>query len=264
MTTNSSVPIIEKSQFTRAGVGCGAALLTAIPLSLGITVFDDAVSKVTEINGNNGKGSLLRELATGTKKLKYPFRTFLTTANQAVFSVYAPTYIMRSVTESVCMHYNIDKKIPLAIFPFLINCPLSIRKDKILACQYLKTKKVSFSVMTTALLVSRDFLVGYISFVGPEYLTPLWTEKYGWSEKTASTITTVVCPGLAQIPATICHLCGLDMFYRPHVSFAENLKLAFRSARGMIATRMLRQMYAYGAGTVLYRELNAYFESLMQ
>jgi len=246
-----------------AVLGGVAGSLVSVPLALGITVFDRSIIEVAALRAKGTAASLPRVLGQGFMRvLRTPHVAFMGKDNLAVNTVYGSTYIARNATESTCHHMGIDSGMPIFIMSSLVNCPLSIWKDKVIAKMY-NQSAAKLPMSTYGCFITRDSIVVGVSFVGPRYLSPVLKSNFDCSQFVADTAAQLLCPGLSQLIATPLHLVGLDLYNRPTATLGEHISFAIRTARGPILTRMLRQVYVFGFGSVLNKEVNKYFQSFV-
>lgn len=249
--------------FRSGALGSAAGLLVSVPLALGITVFDRSIIEVASIRAKGIQASLPRVLGQGfLRVLRTPHIAFMGRDNLAVNTVYGSTYIARNTTESTCKYLEVDSALPIFLISSLVNCPLSIWKDKIIAKMYNESAK-KLPMSTYGCFIARDSIVVGVSFVGPRFLSPVLKSSTGCSDFVADTAAQLLCPGLSQLIATPLHLVGLDLYNRPTATLGEHIGFAIRTARGPILTRMVRQVYVFGFGSVLNKEVNKYFQSFV-
>ena len=127
----AAAPTQEKQDFTSRQLrGFSAASLAAIPLAMGVTVFDRSV-----IQFANGSAKSLQEAVFKGWKgvLTRPVHTFNSLDNRAVMAVYVPTYITKNVVEASCDYRGINPFYPVFFITAAINTTLGIMKDRYLA-----------------------------------------------------------------------------------------------------------------------------------
>ena len=252
----AAAPTQEKQDFTSRQLrGFSAASLAAIPLAMGVTVFDRSV-----IQFANGSAKSLQEAVFKGWKgvLTRPVHTFNSLDNRAVMAVYVPTYITKNVVEASCDYRGINPFYPVFFITAAINTTLGIMKDRYLA-QMFGSGVPNFPKMSYALFAARDSVIVGSSFNGPIIMSPVLQREFGWGKETADTIAQLACPGLAQILGTPIHLIGLDLYNRPEITPMGRFDGLLRRTLEPLVARMARQIYVFGLGGILVKKTGKAF-----
>ena len=246
----------EKQTFTSRQIrGFTAATLAAIPLAMGVTVFDRSV-----IQYANGSAKSLQEAVfKGWKNvLGRPVHTFNSLDNRAVMAVYVPTYITKNLVEASCDYRGINPFYPVFFITAAINTTLGIMKDRYLA-QLFGSGVPNFPRTSYALFTARDSVIVGSSFNGPIILSPILQRELGWGKETSDTVAQLACPGFAQIIGTPIHLIGLDLYNRPEITPMGRFDGLLRRTLEPLVARMARQIYVFGIGGILVKKTGKAF-----
>lgn len=247
---SASFPSEKQTFLSRQVRGFTAATVAAIPLAMGVTVFDRSVIQYA----NGSAPSLRAAVFKGFKNVvTRPFTTFNSLDNRAVMGVYVPTYITKNLVEASCDYKGINPFYPVFFITAAINTTLGIMKDRYLA-QMFGTGVPNFPKISYALFASRDSVIVGASFNGPIILSPVLQSKMGWGKETADTVAQLACPGLAQIVGTPIHLIGLDCYNRPNLPMIRRFDGLFLRTLEPLVARMGRQIYVFGIGGILVKK----------
>jgi hypothetical protein len=247
----------EKNQtrlglWNRIGLGCTAAALVSVPLSMGVTIFDRSV--IRKVNGS--APNLFAAVTEGFKTAgRAPISTFLKTDNRVVFGVYACTYMSKNSMEATSNYYSWNPFWPVLMGTTVVNTTLGILKDKYLAKAF-GSGEVNFPKSSLAFFTARDLVIVGASFNGPTYVAPVIQEKTGMTQDNSEMLAQLVCPGAAQIFATPLHILGLDMYNRPNLTFNERISGLLRRTLDPLAVRMCRQIYVFGVGSIAVKKVS--------
>ena len=241
--------------FSQLAKGALTAGLITVPLSLAVTVIDRSVTKY-----NKGTiPSLPGELGKGISSVfKNPLQNFNRADNKAVFMTYCATYLAKNSSETFAKDAGVDPNWPIFVGSTIVNSPLSIRKDLIIAKQENPGATFALPLRSIESFIVRDGLVIGISFLAPAVVSPHLQSNFGWSKKTADIVAQIGCASAAQIPATPFHMLGLDFYNSPDSSLKERITHVARKSKAAIFTRMARQSVALGAGQIANKALFNY------
>lgn len=255
VTKQTETPMTKlQGLWTRVGLGFTGAAVVAVPLSIGVTIFDRSVIQV--VNGSTP--SLRVAVISGFKTaIRAPISTFLKHDNRAVFGVYAATYITKNTMQATSDYNSWNPFWPVLLATTVVNTTLGIFKDRYLAKMF-GTGSVVFPKSSLALFTGRDMIIVGASFNGPQFLAPVLQEHTNMEKDTSEMVAQLMCPGLAQIFATPVHIMGLDLYNRPNVSMTEHFNGLVRRSLDPLAVRMCRQIYVFGVGSIAVKKMSTW------
>lgn len=237
--------------------GAASALLVALPLAMGVTVFDRSVIQFA----NGTAPSLSRALSKGFQNvLRSPIACALGKDNLAVFAVYGTTYVGKNAAEISADEFNLDKFWTVFFVSTIVNSSMGILKDRFLATMFGKGP-ATFPLNSYINFIARDSVIVGASFNGPLLVSP-WLQRNfsGMSKDSCDVVAQLGCPAAAQIIGTPIHMLGLDFYNRPQASLATRILEAVKSSYAPIGVRMVRQCYVFGFGSLAVKYVNKKFQ----
>uniref|UniRef100_A0A7S4NBQ5 Mitochondrial fission process protein 1 n=1 Tax=Odontella aurita TaxID=265563 RepID=A0A7S4NBQ5_9STRA len=139
----------------------------------------------------------------------------------------------------------------------VVNSSLSLLKDQAYAKMFgAAAAAPRVPLITYGLWASRDFMVIGSSFVLPEKMSRVMSDRTGMDKSDALKVAQLACPVATQFIAGPVQLLGLDCYNRPltHLSHSEaameRALCIWRGAASVIAARVARIVPGYGIGGI--------------
>ena len=163
----------------------------------------------------NGKATVEAGVRNGFRRLFFsPLQFFSSFKFRWMFFVYTMTYCTNNLTDTYTLIPSLPLNIQNLILTFLANTACGIAKDKAYAQHFGATAARAFPVQSLGLLFLRDLLTLASAFTFPPILSKWMQAKWGYGERTSSTMGQLSCPLLVQLLVTPLHLLALDIYNR--------------------------------------------------
>jgi hypothetical protein len=183
-----------------------------------------------------------------------------------MWGVYAATYSTANCLKTITEHRDMQNRsnvgrtsssgnIGVFATTTLVNSYASILKDRYYAKAF-GTSVGKVPLITYGLWGVRDCLVVGSAFVLPSRIAKVLHQKTSIDEKSALTISQLLCPVAAQFAAGPVHLLSLDLYNRPLRNLTpkdmlmERLRFQCNNFSSIVGARIARIAPAYGIGGV--------------
>ena len=241
------------------------------------------------VENTSGRSTFRLSLAASGKSfwhsvtLRNNFAFFRGIAFRYTYGLYGATYLAANLVDTACEWRSVPARIPKLLGVTPVNMTLVICKDVVFGRAFgaaasaspppagvvpkiptppepahlasSPAPRVSWlpPVRVLALFAVRDLHTISASFVLPPLASKWLVDNDVASRGVADVASQLLCPALAQLPATPYQLLALDMMNRPTVGMADRGALILQKYTATVMARVGRVLPAFGVGGVSNR-----------
>ncbi|KAJ3012602.1 UNVERIFIED_CONTAM: hypothetical protein HDU68_001116 [Siphonaria sp. JEL0065] len=173
-----------------------------------------------------------------------------------VFCIFAGTYGVANVVETVCIVNQTPPALPKFVTSSGINIVLCAWKDSLFTQWYGVVNPKPLPKLSLALFGLRDSMTVGTSFIAPPLVSPLLqSSPFNIPKKSADLSSQIILPCLVQFVSTPVHLVSLDLYNHAGFGVKEHWAMVKKNYWKSAIGRVCRTLPGFGFGGIANRHM---------